>query len=179
MIVERLDARHPGEPEPKSSPPHRPPREPDEDEEKEKKPKKEEEQEPPESAKTVSMSEAQFLMLVQELRKQPVNPQLESRRRRTREHNQRLMRDAEKMLQARFFGCNHMQLPGSVMTGCSAIAWGTQSDGIKRGICQHCGTVFSPTRSECASQEIFEAYRMMVRMPTHPAGNINSVFQSA
>jgi hypothetical protein len=89
------------------------------------------------------------------------------------------MRDQQKMLAARFESCNHMQLPGSVMTGCSCIAWATQSDGKKRGTCQHCGTVFSSVREECASQEIWEAYKMLVRLPTHPTGNINTVFQSA
>ena len=158
--------------EPKPQPPHRPqpqpppPTEPDEpiDEPKE------------DVAETIR---AQFQMLAQELRKPIVNPQVEARKRRTREHNRTLMSDRKKMMLARFDNCNHMQLPGSVLTGCSVIAWATQSDHRKRGICQHCGTVFSSVREECASQEIYEAYRMLVRIPTHPGGSINSVFQAA
>jgi hypothetical protein len=173
------DPRPPGRPVPPDSPTH--PEEPHKpgDKDKNQDKDKEEEEPQPQAAKNVSMTEAQFLMLVQELRKPTVNPQLEARRKRTREHNRALMKDSSKMLQSRFLGCNHMQFPGSVMTGCSVIAWGTQSDHKMRGICQHCGTIFSPVRSECASQEIFEAYPMLVRMPTHPGGNINTVFQSA
>lgn len=165
----------PGE---KEKPEPREPKEPKEPNHKTPEPSRE--KEPDEETKNVvAMTESQFFQLVTELRKPVINPQLESRRKRTREHNRALMRDQVKMVRNRFLGCNHMQLPGSVMTGCSVIAWATQSDGRKRGICQHCGTIFSSVRSECASQEIFDAYPMLVRLPTHPAGNINSVFQSA
>lgn len=160
------------------------PEEPDEkkqDEEEEE--EGEEEEEKPKggqsAAGVVSMTERQFAMLVTELRKPQINPQLELRKKRTQEHNRALMRDQHKLMNARFLGCNHMQHPGSVLTGCSVIAWATQSDGRKRGICMHCSTIFSSVRSECASQEIFEAYPMLVRMPTHPGGNINTVFQTA
>jgi hypothetical protein len=96
-----------------------------------------------------------------------------------REHNRMLQRDQRDMLLARFRSCNHMQYPGSVMTGCSCIGWATQSDGKKRGTCQHCGTVFSPVREECIADEVWQAYSMLVRVPTHPGGNINSIWQSA
>lgn len=117
--------------------------------------------------------------VILEARRPVLDEKKVNQQKRMREHNRMIMRDQRKMLAARFNGCNHMQLPGSVMSGCSCIAWATQSDGKRRGTCQHCGTIFSSERSECASQEIWEAYRMLVRLPTHPAGNINQVFQAA
>lgn len=127
----------------------------------------------------VTFSIAQFQMLVDNLRKPIIDPMKEERTKRMREHNQRLRKDQRKMLVSRFYSCNHMQLPGSVLSGCAVIAWGTQSDGVKRGTCMHCGTIFSPHRQECASQEIWEAYATLVRIPTHPGGNFHSIFQSA
>ena len=131
----------------------------------------------------VSMTAAQFQQIMQvvvkEARKPVVDERTLARQQRTREHNQALARDQREMLINRFRSCNHMQMPGSVMTGCACIAWATQSDGKKRGTCQHCGTIFSPVREECLSEEIWRAYSMLVRLPTHPAGNINSIFQSA
>lgn len=157
--------------------PQRPEKEEPEPEEK---PDKEEEpEEKPEKELSVSMTMSQFEHFVKEMRKPVVDEITLARRKRTREHNQLLERDQRENLINRFRSCNHMQMPGSVMTGCSCIAWATQSDGRKRGTCQHCGTIFSPLREECLSDEIWHAYSMLVRLPTHPAGNINSIFQSA
>jgi len=137
----------------------------------------------PEKATVVSMSASQFQEIIQavisESRKPVTDEKKLAQQLRMREHNKQLGRDRQQMLIHRFRSCNHQQLPGSVMTGCSAIAWATQSDGKRRGTCMHCGTVFSPELSECISDEVWQAYRMLVRMPTHPAGNIETVFQSA
>src|SRR5215475_8221721 len=85
-------------PKPAGEPPeHHPAKEPPEA------PKSPEHPENPEK-ETVSMTEQQFMLLVSELRKPVLNPQLEARKKRTREHNRALMRDQSKMLQARFLG---------------------------------------------------------------------------
>jgi hypothetical protein len=143
---------------------------------------KEPEPEPQPSAR-VAFTAGEFQQVIQavikEARKPVVDERTLARQKRTREHNQMLARDQREMLINRFRSCNHMQMPGSVMTGCASIAWATQSDGKRRGTCQHCGTVFSPVREECLSEEIWKAYSMLVRLPTHPAGNINNIFQSA
>ncbi|PWT73643.1 MAG: hypothetical protein C5B60_07930 [Chloroflexi bacterium] len=163
---------------PESPPP--PPPEPVEPEEEPVEPDKEKE---PEHATVVSMTSVQFQQMIQaviaESRKPVVDEKKLAQQVRMREHNRMLASDQRKMLITRFYSCNHMQLPGSVMTGCSAIAWANQSDGKRRGTCMHCGTIFSSERSECISDEIWQAYKMLVRLPTHPAGNIETVFQSA
>lgn len=137
----------------------------------------------PEHATIVSMTAIQFQEMIQtvisESRKPVTDEKKLAQQLRMREHNKMLARDQRQMLITRFHSCNHMQLPGSVMTGCSAIAWATQSDGKRRGTCMHCGTIFSSERSECISDEVWQAYRMLIRLPTHPAGNIETVFQSA
>jgi hypothetical protein len=117
--------------------------------------------------------------VIAEARKPVKDERLMARIKRMREHNRAMQGDQREMLYSRFKNCNHMQLPGSVMTGCSCIAWATQSDGKRRGTCQHCGTIFSSERAECLNDEIWEAYKTLVRLPTHPAGNFNHVFQSA
>jgi hypothetical protein len=143
-----------------------------------------------EPAGSVSMSAHQFqtfidqfqaglLNVIGEARKPVIDAQKLEQQLRMREHNRLLAKDAREMLITRFRSCNHMQLPGSVMSGCSCIAWATQDDKVRRGVCQHCGTVFSPKREECIADEIWQAYGLLARIPTHPAGNINSVFQSA
>lgn len=161
--------------------PHPEKREPEPEEEPDK--EKEPEEKPEKEPERVSLTAAQFQQImeavVKEARKPVVDDITLARRKRTREQNQLLALDQREVLINRFRSCNHMQMPGSVMTGCSCIAWATQSDGKKRGTCQHCGTIFSPVREECLSDEIWQSYSMYVRLPTHPAGNINSIFQSA
>lgn len=134
-------------------------------------------------AQPLSMTPEQFESLlarvISETRKPVIDEMKVAQQKRTREHNRQMQKDNRQMQLNRFYNCNHMQLPGSVMSGCAAIAWATQSDGKRRGVCQHCGTLFSPERSECVSDEIWQAYKMLVRLPTHPSGNINNVFQSA
>lgn len=136
-----------------------------------------------EPSTSVSMTAEQFREIMQaiifEARKPIIDEMKVAQTKRMREHNRQMQQDNREMLLARFRSCNHMQLPGSVMTGCSCIAWATQSDGKRRGTCQHCGTMFSPNKEECLSEEIWRAYPMLVRVPTHPGGNINSIFQSA
>ena len=168
--------QHPHTPQPDepSEPP--PPSEPE--------PEEDQPQDPSDNAaKTVSLTakelEEALARIVTEARKPVLDERKLRQQIRMREHNRLMMADNLKMQQQKFFACNHMQLPGSVMTGCAVIAWATQSDNVRRGTCQHCGTVFSPIRAECASEEIWRAYNMLVRLPTHPSGNINNVFQSA
>jgi hypothetical protein len=115
--------------------------------------------------------------VIAEARKPVRDERALARLKRMRDHNRSMQKDNRAMLFARFQNCNHMQLPGSVMTGCSCIAWATQSDQKKRGVCQHCGTIFSSERKECLNDEIYDSYKMLVRLPTHPAGNFNVIFQ--
>lgn len=180
MIMED-ELKHEPSPRPGQEPKHEPgkheptrPQEPDPAEPKQP-PKSEEEA----GASSLSLSTAQFQFLCDMLRRPMVDPKKEAQIKRMREHNRRLRQDTLAMIIARFHSCNHMQMPGSVLSGCAVIAWATQTDGIKRGTCQHCGTIFSPKRSECASKEIWEAYPMLVRIPTHPGGNINNIFMGA
>ena len=139
------------------------------------------EDEPEVSTQSVPIDRLQAMLtaVIAEARKPVPNEREVARVKRMRDHNRMMQKDQRQQLIGRFYSCNHMQSPGSVMTGCAAIAWATQSDGRKRGVCQHCGTVFSSERSECLAKEVWDAYKMLVRLPTHPAGNINNVFQSA
>lgn len=194
-IEEAAMLASPHEPE-KPHPPHPPekppqPKRPDEEPE----PKPEPEHQPKEPPEATAPQAAAFTVAdiermmnkfdetmataIREARKPIRDERAIARMQRMKEHNHQMQKDAREMLIARFRNCNHMQLPGSVMTGCSCIAWATQSDGIKRGTCQHCGTIFSSKREECLNQEVWESYKMLVRMPTHPAGNFNTIFQSA
>lgn len=131
----------------------------------------------------VVMSKNQFETFIKtmatELRKPPHDEIKAQQQKRMKEHNRAMQKDNREMLLNRFRSCNHMQLPGSIMTGCAAIAWATQSDGKVRGTCQHCGTFFSPVKEECLHEEIWEAYKFLIRIPTHPAGNVNMTFQHA
>lgn len=122
---------------------------------------------------------AMMQMLIAESRKPVIDPIKENQKARMKEHNKRGLDDARQVKINKFNNCSHMQRPGSILTGCSAVAWATQSDGITRGHCQHCGTFFSPKKDECLSEEIWAAYKHMIRIPTHPAGNINYTFQNA
>ena len=176
-MEEQAAIRPPQHPTRPVKPEPEPEEKPDKEDEPEEKPDDKEER------ARVSMTAGEFQQVIQAVIKEARKPVLDertvARQKRTREHNQMLQRDQRDMLVNRFRNCNHMQMPGSVMTGCAAIAWATQSDGRKSGTCQHCGTIFSPEREECLSDEIWRAYSMLVRLPTHPAGNINSIFQSA
>lgn len=167
--------------EPQRTPPHEPSKpgepihKPGEPREPHKKPGPEEE---PEQV-VHAMTEEQFERLLLAVRSPVIDPRVEARKKHMKEHNQRMQADDREMKRRLAKGCNHMQAPGSVLTGCSLVAWGNQSDGKRRGCCQRCGTIFSPVRSECLSQEIWQAYTQMVQTPTHPAGNMNTIFQSA
>lgn len=136
---------------------------------------------PPASGVNVSLEQFQMMMtfIAQELRKPVVDPIKEQQRQRMKEHNKVMRKDALEVLLNRFRGCNHMQLPGGAYTGCCCVAWGTQSDGKVRGVCQHCNTLFSPVREECLHQEIWEMYQHLRRLPTHPSGNVSYTFQQA
>lgn len=164
--------------QPKTPPPGKEKPEPDKEDEKEDKEKEKEK-----TFTTVSMSAKQFqdviAAVIYESRKPVRDERLVEQQARMREHNRMLAKDTRDMAIARFHSCNHMQLPGTAVSGCSCIAWATQDDKVRRGTCQHCGTCFSPIREECISDEIWRAYPLLIRIPTHPAGNINTVFQSA
>ncbi len=67
----------------------------------------------------------------------------------------------------RAHNCTHMR---NDLT--SAIAWARQSDGVTRGPCMHCGTLFSPIRGECVSQEIFDSYKERIRIPSSRADSV-------
>lgn len=158
---------NPPRPQPQPQPPHKPP-----------------EPEPEEpSEKRIALTKREFQELIAtaiaEGRKPVRDERAEERQKRWREHNRMMRKDRLQVAVAHFNSCNHMHLPGSVLSGCSVIAWATQSDGVKRGHCPHCGTDFSPIRKECISDEIWKAYANLVRIPTHPGGHINSIFMSA
>ena len=131
----------------------------------------------------VNMTTEQFQNLMEAMitasRKPLHDPIKEKQVKRMKEHNAQGIADQRQMKIAKFQNCSHMQRPGSILTGCSAVAWATQSDGKVRGFCQHCGTMFSPVKEECLSPEIHEAYRLLLRIPTHPAGDLNYTFQHA
>lgn len=135
----------------------------------------------PEGTVNISLEQFQLLMqtLISESRK-PVHDEMkESQKKRMQTQNRSAIKDKNAFLLSKFRACSHMQRPGSILTGCSAVAWATQSDGRVRGTCQHCGTLFSPVKDECLHTEIAEAYKHLIRIPTHPAGNVNFDWQHA
>jgi len=123
--------------------------------------------------------QAMMRVLIEESRKPVRDPIKENQIKRMKEHNRQGLDDARNLKLAKFNNCSHMQRPGSILTGCSAVAWATQSDGIVRGPCQHCGTLFSPIKAECLSEEVWAAYKYLIRIPTHPAGDLSYTFQHA
>jgi hypothetical protein len=134
-------------------------------------------------SQTVSIPFEQFQVFMQALlaesRKPHVDPMKENQKKRMQAQNRSAIKDKNDFLLAKFRNCSHMQRPGSILTGCSAVAWATQSDGRVRGTCQHCGTLFSPIKEECLHPEMHEAYKQLIRIPTHPAGNVNFDWQHA
>jgi hypothetical protein len=155
--------------------PHKPPPPPEPEPEPEPKP----EEPAARQAKVLSITEEQLERLLRAARGPVIDERKERRMRMWKEHNQQLQKDDLKVKVGRFRSCNHMQLPGSVVSGCSLIAWATQTDQKRRGVCQRCHTVFSPVREECISDEVWESYRRLIAIPTHPAGNQNYIYQSA
>jgi len=162
------------EPDPVSPPEPPPPEDPGNGDNEEEKPKEKEQ-----LVAMMDKFQAALETAIVAARKPIINEQDERQKRRMKEHMRQLQKDEAILSQNKFRMCSHMQYPGSVLTGCSVIAWATQSDGVRRGTCMHCGTIFSPNRSECKSDEIWESYKTLVRIPTHPGGNVNSVFQNA
>src|SRR5260221_819899 len=128
---------------------------------------------------TLDQFQMMMQMIVAESRKPVRDEMKESQKKRMQDSNRNSIRDKNAFLLDKFLSCSHMQRPGSILTDCSAVAWATQSDAKDRGTCQHCGTLFSPVREECLHQEIWEAYKHLIRIPTHPAGNVNYDFQHA
>jgi hypothetical protein len=63
--------------------------------------------------------------------------------------------------------CSHQREDQS-----SAIAWARQSDGVTRGICQHCPALFSPRREECLTEEIWQQYKEKLRIPTQRGNSV-------
>jgi hypothetical protein len=136
---------------------------------------------PPPGNVTMTVEQFQMLMMTMatELRKPVRDEMKENQKKRMQAQNRSAIKDKNEFLLAKFRNCSHMQRPGSILTGCSAVAWATQSDGRVRGTCQHCGTLFSPIKEECLHPEMHEAYKQLIRIPTHPAGNVNFDWQHA
>lgn len=71
--------------------------------------------------------------------------------------------------------CSHMR--SHPYSGTSRIAWATQSDGITRGTCMHCGCPFSPVASELpdfdgkTSPRMLDWYKRMIGVPMTAAQN--------
>jgi hypothetical protein len=100
-------------------------------------------------------------------REVPIDPIKEAQKARAA----KTKKDAEEahwsQLQARFLQCSHLRDDGS-----SCICWAMQSDNVQRGYCPHCYCVFSPLRQECSSQEVFEKYKDVVRLPTRTGNSV-------
>jgi hypothetical protein len=100
-------------------------------------------------------------------REVPIDPIKEAQKARAAQTK----KDAEEahwsQLQARFLQCSHLRGDGS-----SCICWATQSDQVRRGYCPHCYCVFSPLRQECSSQEVFDMYKTVVRLPTRTQDSV-------
>jgi hypothetical protein len=110
---------------------------------------------------TLSKQELAALMnmTVDAFREAQKDPEAEAKKLAQRERlrgEQQRQREAAHQLELQ---CgNHCRLDGS-----SAIAWARQSDGITRGVCQHCNTTFDPSH---------ERYAELLRIPTRVA-NLN------
>jgi hypothetical protein len=136
-------------------------------------------------SQTVSIPFEQFQVFMQTLltesRKPPIDEMKERQKARMKAQNRSSIKDKEKFLLQKFYNCSHMQRPGSILTGCSAVAWATQSDALVRGSCQHCGSLFSPRLEECipCHPDVHAAYKELIRIPTHPAGNVRFDWQHA
>jgi hypothetical protein len=105
--------------------------------------------------------------LVEEIRKPPHDPIKEAQMERARKTKEQAEKFYWEALSERAMNCTHGR---EDMT--SAIAWAQQSDGKIRGTCQHCQTVFSPVREECCSQEVFDRYKELRRIPTQRGSGV-------
>lgn len=91
---------------------------------------------------------------------------------RTEQHRLRMRKQlADDRLNAmkRWENCSHMR--SHPYSGTSRIAWATQSDGITRGTCMHCGCPFSPIASELPDPRMVEWYKRMIAVPMTAAQN--------
>lgn len=105
--------------------------------------------------------------IVEEIRKPPHDPIREAQMERARKTKEQAEKFYWEALNNRAKNCTHQR---EDMT--SAIAWAQQSDAKVRGTCQHCQTVFSPVREECISQEVFEQYSDLRRIPTQRGSGV-------
>lgn len=93
--------------------------------------------------------------VLEEAKKPYIDPDVESRKARDRERlrcEREIAEKARRDYQAR---CTHLREDGS-----SAVAWATQSDGITRGVCQHCNRLFVPEDPD---------YAQVIRIPVRSA----------
>ncbi len=81
--------------------------------------------------------------VVTEIRKPPIDPVMEIRKARekaTKETGEKDMWAKQRLAKT---NCSHLR-----QNGTSNIAWATQSDGIERGVCPYCKSVFTPDDGE-------------------------------
>lgn len=100
-------------------------------------------------------------------REVPVDPIKEAQKARAAKTKKEAEEAHWGQLQSRFLQCSHLRDDGS-----SCICWAIQSDNVQRGYCPHCYCVFSPIRGECSSQEVFEKYKDVIRLPTRTGNSV-------
>jgi hypothetical protein len=105
--------------------------------------------------------------IIEEIRKPPHDPIKEAQMKRAKDTKEQAEKFFWESLSNRAKNCTHGR---EDMT--SAIAWAQQSDGKIRGACQHCQTLFSPVREECVSQEVFDRYAQVRRIPTQRGSGV-------
>jgi len=115
------------------------------------------------------MHEDSLKAILAEMRKPVVDPIKEAQQQRAAQSKQQA-EDAYwsgMIFKAENCPSSHLREDGS-----SAIAWATQSDGKIRGVCQHCNTLFSPTRKECVSEAVWKAYGELRRIPSSRGNSV-------
>lgn len=103
-----------------------------------------------------------LLVVVQEARKPVIDPMKERQKERARATLKQAQEDYWKQLKAKERSCSHLRSDGSC-----CIFWAEQSDGVVRGVCCHCDSVFAPGH---------ERYSELRRMPTGPQNDVKYVY---
>jgi hypothetical protein len=104
----------------------------------------------------VELSKEALLSMIEELKKPYVDPKIVEQKERERREMREEWERNEELRKQREEACGHLREDNT-----SAIAWLTNSDGIRRGVCQRCNAVITPNNPR---------YLDLLRIPTRGQG---------
>lgn len=108
-------------------------------------------------------------VMVAEIRKPPHDPVKEARDARVKETKEKAEKEMWDKKRRMYTQCSHLRQDGT-----SNIAWATQSDGVKRGMCPYCSSDFSPEMTK-VYPDLADLYQKMLKVPTGRMENVRYV----